>query len=243
MSESVTEYYRGEVGRRYFDAVYGMNARARETIARARAEKIQPWVGPDDTILEYGVGIGLNLAHLECARKVGFDVTEHVREACEAADIEFHSDPDALAGRTFSVVLSHHSLEHVERPLDLLREVRDRIEPGGRLLLFVPYERGDGYRSDDPHRHLYSWTRRTLGNLVDAAGYEITSIQLRPAGYERRLAPLDRFHKLYTAGLWLARFARPEREVFLRGRRPVSTGGGVEGPILQPGTADEDVSR
>lgn len=228
MSGRATDYYRGEVGRRYFEEVYGMTDRARDTVARARAEKIQPWVGPDDTVLEYGVGTGLNLTHLVCARRVGFDVTEHGREACEADDIEFHSDPAAIAGQRFSVVLSHHSLEHVERPLDLLRQVRDRVEPGGRLLLFVPYERGEAYRPDDPHRHLYSWTRRTLGNLVDAAGYEITSIQLRPAGYERRLAPLDRFHSLYIAGLWLARFARPVSELFLRGRRPASVDVGVE---------------
>lgn len=221
MSERAEDYYRGEVGERYFETVLGMDERIRSTIARVRAEKIQPWVDPDDEILEYGVGTGLNLVRIECARKVGFDVAEYGRKACEADGIEFHTDPAALEGRTFPVVLSHHSLEHVERPLDVLREIRECVEPGGRLLLFVPYEPRNAYSPDDPNHHLYSWDHQTLGNLVDAAGFEIESIRLKPAGYERRLAPLDRWGSLYAAGLWLARFARPVGEFFLRGRRPV----------------------
>lgn len=225
MSERSVDYYKGESGERYFETVLGMDRRTRETIAKVRALKIQPWIDPGESILEYGVGTGLNLARLRCARKVGYDISEYGREVCEADGIEFFTNIADLEGVTFPVVLSHHSLEHVERPMDILREIRERVEPRGKLLLFVPYERSLPYRPEDPNRHLYSWTRQTLGNLVRGAGFEIEGIERMPAGYERRLASLDRFG-LYGTALRIARLVRPVKELFLWARRPESSGGG-----------------
>lgn len=46
---------------------------AQEWVYRLRAEKFQRWVKDTDTVFEYGVGAGWNLARLRCGRRVGFD--------------------------------------------------------------------------------------------------------------------------------------------------------------------------
>ncbi len=42
--------------------------------AKVRAQKIAPFVKPNDVVFEYGVGQGWNLLGLLCERRVGYDV-------------------------------------------------------------------------------------------------------------------------------------------------------------------------
>ena len=41
-------------------------------------------------------------------------------------------------GKQFNTIIMEHILEHVERPVDLLRTVKQWLAPGGRILLGVP---------------------------------------------------------------------------------------------------------
>lgn len=41
-------------------------------------------------------------------------------------------------GRTFDTIVMEHVLEHVERPIELLRRARSWLSPGGRILAGVP---------------------------------------------------------------------------------------------------------
>ena len=205
----------GEV--QYHAHVFSDDPFVRETIARNRAIKLQPLVGESERLLEYGVGIGLNLRNIRCRERVGYDLSGYGREACESAGIEFTNDLDALSGRSFSAVICHHVLEHVPCPLDTLKAIGGLLEPGGRLILVVPFERSLRFYRHDPediHRHLYSWNPLTLGNLLDEAGLRVSSVKLGPTGAEQRLAPLARAgFGVYRLGLWLLRLAVPMKEI------------------------------
>ena len=177
-------------------------------IEAVRAEKVQRQIKATDRVLEYGVGFGWNLAAVRCAEKVGFDVTPALGDSVKAKGIRFISNDVALDANHFDVVLCHHVLEHVSRPLASLQRIKELLRTGGKLLLFVPFERESRfrrYRADNRAHHLYSWTRKSLEKLVSTAGFEILSMELQKFRFDRAAAIIA---KRLFGGLRLYRFLR-----------------------------------
>src|SRR6478672_4103328 len=80
--------------------------------------------------------------------------------------------------------------------------MRRILKPGGKLLLFVPFERESKYTRFDrsePNHHLYSWNVQTLGNLVEQCGYKVAKGKVGRFGY-------DRFAAVWSARLHLGSF-------------------------------------
>ncbi len=180
--------YEGADGRAYHETKRSIPDEAYPWVARLRAKKIAPYVNADDSVLEYGVGMGWNLAELHCKRKVGFDVSEHLEDILAAHGIEFIKDIKAVEDSSMDVVICHHALEHTPVPPDVLKEIARLLRPGGRLLLFVPFEKERRYRSynpDEPNHHLYSWNVQTIGNLVREVGFDVQQARLGRFGYAR----------------------------------------------------------
>jgi SAM-dependent methyltransferase len=187
-SEQTERHYRGDAGRRYHECKRGIPEQAIPWVAALRARKLAPLAGPDDVALEYGVGAGWNLAALRCRRKIGFDVSDFLEPSLRALGIEFVADTKVLPDAVADVVICHHALEHVPRLLDVLLEMRRLLKPGGRLPLFVPFEREGKYkhfRPDEPNHHLYSWNVQTLGNLAQEAGFQVLEAGIGEFGYSR----------------------------------------------------------
>src|SRR5947208_2250973 len=96
MSGSTEQFYSGEAGRRYQDRKRAVPEPAIPWVARSRAEKFQYFVRPPDTVVEIGVGLGWNLAHLKCARRIGTDLEDFMPSDLKRAGIEFQKSPTAL---------------------------------------------------------------------------------------------------------------------------------------------------
>lgn len=186
--EPAERHYQGEAGRRYQELKRGIPEVALPWIARLRAEKFAPHVRSGDAVLEYGVGLGWNLAELKCGRKIGFDVGGFLEPAARALGIEFITDTKAVADNSMDIVLCHHTLEHVPDPPSALREMRRMLAPSGKLLLYVPFEREAKYKNfnpADPNHHLYSWNVQTLGNLASENGFDVAEAGVGEFGYSR----------------------------------------------------------
>jgi SAM-dependent methyltransferase len=193
LDDKIQQQYQGSAGRHYHTAKRSIPESAFPWIARLRARKIQPHLRPDDVVLEYGVGLGWNLASLCCHRKLGFDVGEFLAESVRQHGIEFVSNPDSLPAGAVDVVVCHHTLEHTAHPIETLSAIDRLLKPGGRLLLFVPYEKESRYRyfnPAEPNHHLYAWNVQTLGNLIQAVGFQVQSARLGRFGQERFAAVL-----------------------------------------------------
>ncbi len=186
--EQAQRHYSGEAGRRYHQVKRGIPRETVSWVGRLRARKFSQFTGPEDTVLEYGVGSGWNLAELRCRRKIGFDVSTELESPVREFGIDFLSDTAGISDDSFDVVLCHHVLEHVINPPETLKEIRRLLKPAGKLLLYVPLEREARYeqfRPGEPNHHLYSWNPQTLGNLVEESGFKVQQAGIGEFGYSR----------------------------------------------------------
>ncbi|MBE0537398.1 MAG: class I SAM-dependent methyltransferase [Phycisphaerae bacterium] len=197
--ERTEQRYKAHSGRTYHESKRSIPDAAYPWVARMRAEKIAPYVSASDTVLEYGVGMGWNLAALACKRRVGYDLAAHLEAEVREHNIDFITDLGTLATGSVDVVICHHVLEHTPDPAKVLEEMRSLLKADGRLLLFVPFEKERRYRRYDPaepNHHVYSWNVQTLGNLVADCGFAIDEARTARFGY-------DRFGALWSTRLGL----------------------------------------
>jgi SAM-dependent methyltransferase len=219
--------YEGEAGRRYHEGKRAIPEAAYPWVARLRATKLVPQIRQSDTVLEFGVGFGWNLAQLRCERKLGHDITDFLAASLRDHGIEFVRETSTLADASIDAVVCHHTLEHTLDPVAVLHEIRRLLRPEGKLLLFVPFEKERRYRHfdpDEPNHHLYSWNVQTLGNLVEESGFKLLEGRVGRFGYDRFAATWAHRLHIGEAGFRLLRSAvhliRPGREVRVTAIRP-----------------------
>lgn len=125
---------------------------------------------PEDAeIFEFGIGLGANVAWSR--KSAGFDQSAYARDFCRARGISVFDRMDDAPSNRYAIVVSSHVLEHVDEPLACLREITRVCRPGGQVVLILPFERhGRSTFAPDIDAHLYSWTFRTLNNLILRSG-------------------------------------------------------------------------
>ena len=169
---SVRQTYSGAAGEDYQLAKHGLpgDAPVYAWISEARARKLRKWIRPRDSVLEFGIGAGWNLARLDCERKVGFDVSTLHRDWIEKQGVHFLDDESEIPLASFDVVVCHHVLEHLSDPSSALERMRGWLRPQGTLVVFVPFEferRFSRYRRDDSDHHMFSWNVQTMDESPD----------------------------------------------------------------------------
>ena len=149
------------------------------------ADSIAPYVGA--RVLEIGAGIG-NITTWLLPRDlyVASDINPHYLDYLQnmsvgkpyldvdRIDLEDASCFERWKGR-FDTVVCLNVLEHVRDPLQSLRNIHDVLEPGGRVVLYVPQG-----------QHLYSSLDEVLGHRV-RYDREMLARELREAGFELNL--------------------------------------------------------
>ena len=149
-----------------------------------------PWSGTG-RLLDFGCGGG---SYIKRMADRGWQVTGldaavgAVREIQEElglrALVGSLPHPD-LAPGSFEVVTMWHSLEHVHRPLDILREAYTLLVPGGKLIVACPNidswaarAFGPSWFALDLPRHLTHFTPTTLADMLAAGGYRVERVRM-----------------------------------------------------------------
>ena len=127
-------------------------------------------------ILDYGGGVGY---FSKAARLLGHDAEtrDPMFERIESGSQAASAAPDA-----YDVVACHHVLEHAIEPLAMLRDIHDRLRPGGTLIVAVPNAISAGYQrrgvhwtwSQPPLIHLHHVSPVGLRSLLERAGFRVT---------------------------------------------------------------------
>jgi SAM-dependent methyltransferase len=219
VKDTITQRYQNEGGRSYHATVHVNDSTVNQVIATQRARKLQPFIQDSDHLLEFGAGLGVNLFQLKCASIMAYDSSDAGKDQIQGAGIDFTTDFEQVSAKKFSIVLCHHMLEHVSDPTAILEQIHSVLQPGGRMILCVPFEASKQHRRfnpDDPHQHLFTWNAQAIGNLVSAVGFKIDHIETRAFGYEQRLAFLAKSGELiYRGALKAVRTLFPVEEVLV----------------------------
>jgi 2-polyprenyl-3-methyl-5-hydroxy-6-metoxy-1,4-benzoquinol methylase len=184
----------------------------------ARERQGLPWHG-QGRLLDFGCGGGsfLERMHRQGWRVTGVDVSaaavERVRTGLGLRALLGTLPHPLLEAGSFDVVTMWHSLEHVHRPLEVLREARRLLVPGGKLLVAVPNIDslpfrwfGPAWYGLDLPRHLTHFAPWTLHLMLEHAGFGVGPIRMvRHSEWLRSSAKLScrdrdapRWHRLLT---------------------------------------------
>lgn len=187
--------------------------------------KFLPYVRNTDVVLDFGCGNGALLAGLPGAEKIGVEVGSQAREAAIARGLTVYRRTVEIPTGSVDVAVSNHALEHVERPLDELRAIRDSLRPGGLAVLVVPIDDWRYQRHinpEDANHHLYTWSPALFGNLLAEAGFTVESCRVYTHAWRRKFLLLHRLlpRPLYDLAAWTLAVTLRSRQIHAVARKP-----------------------
>jgi glycosyltransferase involved in cell wall biosynthesis len=150
------------------------------------ADAIRPWLGA--RVLEIGAGIG-NITgwmiprDLYVASDINSNYLHYLQNFAagkpylevERVDLE---EPESftLLRQRFDTVICLNVLEHVRDPLAALQNIFSALEPGGRVLLYVPSGPKRFSSLDEALGHRCRYDRETLESELSTTGFEIEHV-------------------------------------------------------------------
>jgi SAM-dependent methyltransferase len=210
----------GHYGASYFAWQRGIG----EAGATLNQTKFLPYVRSEDTVLDFGCGGGALLAALPGREKVGIEVGADAAATARERGLTVYQSTERVGGATVDVVISNHALEHVERPLDELRELWRVLKPGGRAVFVVPINDWRSERTPDPmdrNHHLYTWTPLLFANLLGDAGFEVESCRVLTHAWRPEFLALQaRAPMVYGMAAWLLAVTTRRRQIRAVARKP-----------------------
>jgi 2-polyprenyl-3-methyl-5-hydroxy-6-metoxy-1,4-benzoquinol methylase len=157
-------------------------------------------------LLDFGCAAGY---FLKIAQSRGWQVcgvelsTAMARQAEAELRVPVYTSLTDVPNGEYAAITLWEVIEHVPDPVATLSQLRERLRPGGVLMLSTPNnghwqalrapERWSGYR---PPSHLLYFTRHTLGNSIERAGY--TRVEISGSG---PLPPLPAWLKSLSSPL------------------------------------------
>jgi 2-polyprenyl-3-methyl-5-hydroxy-6-metoxy-1,4-benzoquinol methylase len=150
-------------------------------LSRIRTARVQP----EQSLLDYGCGSGLFLAHLQ---REGFTNASGYDEYSER-----YADRSVL-GRSYDCVMTQDVIEHVAEPLELVRNLHELTRPGGVIVIGTPNAEAIDLGNPEArvhtlhqpyHRHILS--KRALCALGEDLGWQL--LRYYPTMYANTRVP------------------------------------------------------
>lgn len=179
--------------------------------SRLEARRLLSWckgLGADARIIDVGCGDGFHLDLLKTFGKPswnleGVDIDARAVRSAKARGLNVHHgtlDTLELAESSYDLAIAIQTIEHVERPFELLQGVRRILKKGGRLVVvtdntdsldFSLFKSGywGGYHFP---RHWNLFNRRSLTQLANKAGYSGVRI-------ETAVSPVNWVYSIHNA--------------------------------------------
>lgn len=137
---------------------------------------------PGRHVMEIGCGAGDLLVELgrRGYRGIGIDISTEARQAARlrVGDGPVRVDDRAFEAVTeqFDIIIASEVIEHIADDCGFLRLIRERLLPGGALLLTVPAHMSRWGANDDFSGHLRRYERAELATKVQQAGFTVRNL-------------------------------------------------------------------
>ncbi|MBC8136190.1 MAG: class I SAM-dependent methyltransferase [Fibrella sp.] len=190
-AETMAQYYLPETYARAEEEGSEVGKRLDAYAARLATEYPPATSGGGCSALDVGCGDGRFMAALQKRdwQVVGTETdpaaAELARKRTGAPVYETPLPPDQQ--EKYDLVSLLHVLEHVSDPRDTLNGVRERLRPGGKLLLVLPNAEsieadlfGTSWYHLDLPRHFWAFSPGTLVRLVETCGFDVTEVRYTP---------------------------------------------------------------
>ena len=179
------EYFEGDSSQGYRS--YADMRKALVPHFKRRIEQLEAELPSRGSLLDYGCAAGY---FLEAARQNGWQISgveladAMARQAERSLGIPIAHTLAELPEARFDVVTLWEVIEHLPRPVEVMRQLLERLRPGGALMLSTPntghwqaVNEPEAWVSYRPPSHLLYFTRSTLTEALQRAGFE--SIRVR----------------------------------------------------------------
>jgi len=134
-----------------------------------------------DAILDIGTGNGSLLTKLS---RIGFTnltgIDPFINESKDYGKIKILKMDVFGVMKPYDLVMMHHSLEHMFEPKKVLQQLKNILNPGGKLLIRIPVMGNYGWKKYgtywsgiDAPRHIFIPTEKALRMMMVEAGFEI----------------------------------------------------------------------
>lgn len=176
--EEVSAYYQGA----YWNAMSKNNeglsmnnlVRHRDR-ARTQVITLADWLKDLHTVLEIGSSAGYLLDYLHSSYEMDTMGVEPDTRHHAVAPAKYHklvTDVSLLPARRFDLIALSHSLEHLNHPLEFMRDLTAKhAHPGTRIMIEVP-NLDHGHPTTLSDRHPFGFNVKTLTQLMGRIGYK-----------------------------------------------------------------------
>lgn len=162
----------------YDDDYFKWQRQIGEFGAKVKARLFMKYIKPNMSVLEFGSGGGFLLKELQMEKSLGIEINDVARKFALSLGVESVKNISDVDDEFADIIISNSVLEHVENPLECLRELYKKLKPKGKIVFYVPNESCDTeYSRSEINNHLYTWNCLNIGNLFKAAGFFVYSVE------------------------------------------------------------------
>jgi SAM-dependent methyltransferase len=139
--------------------------------------------GPIKELIDFGAGVGTFAKRL---RREGYDVLCIEPDASQRQRLindGFEALPtiDPLPDNAGSFVFSLNVFEHIGEDASAVTQLWKKLRPGGVVLIYVPAFNCLWSSLDDQVKHYRRYTKRSLRQLVEQAGFSVEELRYADA--------------------------------------------------------------
>lgn len=158
--------------------------------AQRRVERFFHLFTPQTRILEIGCASGFFVSEVQKHVKsaTGVELTKEYVNYAKGKGLDVRLSLDEVKDSSCDLVFMFHVLEHIENPVEFLKEVKKKLIPGGTLIVEVPNVDDiliSVYRIK-AHldfyweiAHNYYFSKTTLAKVLEKAGYRYEILPLQ----------------------------------------------------------------